>query len=144
MLAASADLFGLSAGRLPSSGEVALRRAVRRRHRMTAEAHNAEVRLWSLAAWAHPRPVESKWVDPTVFPERCWDAGLVSTSLGRAHISSLAPLCRSCLREVGDPEQRAGRIRETARGWARFWAGRLDLDVLAWEITELIDDIDVC
>ncbi len=54
MLASSAELFGLSAGPLPTAGEVALRRAVRRRHRLTAEAHNADLRLWSLAAWAFP------------------------------------------------------------------------------------------
>lgn len=142
LLASSGELFGLSASELPTSGRVALRRAVRRRHRMTAEAHNAEVRLWSIAAWGFPdlwkamggshrlaRAVLGRW--PRL------------DQLGRAYISSLAPLCRAYLREAGDPEQRAERIKDTAGGWARFWTGRLDLDVLAWEITELLDDIDV-
>jgi hypothetical protein len=63
--------------------------------------------------------------------------------LGRARIASLAPLCRTYLRKAGDEEQRAEWIREAARGWARFWTGRLDLDALAWEISELLDDLDV-
>jgi hypothetical protein len=37
---------------------------------------------------------------------------------------------------------RNGSVKQL-RGWARFWTGRLDLDALAWEITELVDDIDI-
>ena len=63
--------------------------------------------------------------------------------LSRAHTKSIAAFCKTCLRDGGDPQQRAERIRDAARGWARFWSGRLDLDALAWEITELLDDIDI-
>jgi hypothetical protein len=36
---------------------------------------------------------------------------------------------------------RAERIRHAARGWVDFWHGRVDLDALAWEVTELVGDI---
>lgn len=142
MLAASVDLFGLSAGELPSPDQIALRRAVRRRHRITTEAHNSDVRLWALASWAFPdvwqamdgshqlaRMVLSQW--PRL------------DQLARAHTSSVAALCRSYLRDSGDPQARAERIRQAARGWCRFWAGRLDLEALAWEVTEMLADLDI-
>jgi transposase len=142
MLAASTELFGLSAGPLPTAGQVALRRAVRRRHRLTAEAHNTDLRLWSIASWAFPdlwkAMGESHRLARAVLGQ--WPR---LDQLGRAHIRSVAALCKTYLRDGGDPEQRAERIREAARGWARFWTGRLDLDALAWEITELLDDIDI-
>ena len=28
-----------------------------------------------------------------------------------------------------------------ATGWARFWAGRVDLDALGWEVTAMLEDI---
>jgi transposase len=142
MLASSAGLFGLSASELPAARQVALRRAVRRRHHATAEAHNADVRLWAIASWAFPdvwkamggshrlaRAVLGHW--PHL------------DQLSRARNSSIAALCRSYLRDGGDPEKRAGRIKDTARGWARFWISRLDLDALAWEISQLLEDIDI-
>lgn len=141
MLATSVELFGLSAGPLPTASQVALRRAVRRRHRITADAHNADVRLWALAMWVFPdlwnamdgshrlaRMVFSHW--PRL------------DRLARAHTRSVAALCRSYLRDGGDPTQRAERIREAARGWARFWTGRLDLDAVAWELSEMLGDLD--
>lgn len=142
MLATSADLFGLSAGRLPTAGQVALRRAVRRRHRWTAEAHNSELRLWSLAAWAFP-DVWKALGDSLRLGRAILGRWPRLDQLSRAHTKSIAALCKTYLRDGGDPEQRAGWIRETARGWAGFWTGRLDLDALAWEITELLDDIDI-
>ena len=36
---------------------------------------------------------------------------------------------------------RAEQIRSAARDWSRFWAGRLDLDALAWEVTEHLADL---
>lgn len=141
MLASSVDLFGLSPSTIPSAGQVALRRAVRRRHRVTADAHNGDVRLWALAVWAFPdvwnamdgshrlaRMVFSHW--PRL------------DRLARAHNQSVAALCRSYLRDGGDPTQRAERIRDAARGWARFWTGRLDLDAVAWELTEMLADLE--
>jgi transposase len=61
--------------------------------------------------------------------------------LARARTSSVAQLCRQRLRRPGDVDRRAERIRAAADGWATFWHGRLDLDALAWEVTELLGDL---
>lgn len=142
MLAASVDLFDLSAGELPGPGQLALRRAVRRRHRITAEAHNGDVRLWALAVWAFPdvwqAMAESHQLARMVLSH--WPR---LDQLARARTISVAALCHSYLRNSGDPQVRAERIRQAARGWARFWTGRLDLEALAWEVTEMLADLDI-
>jgi len=140
MLAGCANVFGLTAGVLPSATQIALRRAVRRRHRMVVDAHRGECRLWALAAWAFPdvwhacghcqpllRALLGRW------PHR--------EQLARARVTSIAALCRRRLRHPDDAERRAERIRDMAAGWAAFWRGRLDLDALAWEATERLSDI---
>lgn len=39
--------------------------------------------------------------------------------------------------------ERAGAIRVAAAAWVEFWDGRLDLDALAWEVTEHLHDITI-
>jgi transposase len=94
MLASSADLFGLSAGPLPTASQVALRRAVRRRHRLTAVAHNTDLRLWSIATWAFPdlwkAMGESHRLGRAVLGQ--WPR---LDQLGRAHVRSVAALTPS-------------------------------------------------
>ena len=140
MLAGCADVFGLTATTLPSPAQIALRRAVRRRHRAIVDAHRSECRLWALAAWAFPDVWHAcQHAQPLLQPLlRCWPH---LSQLARARTASIAALCRQRLRRPGDVDRRAERIRDTAAGWADFWQDRLDLDALAWEITELLDDI---
>lgn len=139
MLATCAELFGLAPYTLPSANQLALRRAVTRRHRGVVEAHGGDCRLWSLANWAFPdvwraakgshalvRALLSRW--PHL------------ESLARARTESIANLCSLHLR-VGEATTRAERIRQAAAGWVRFWTGRVDLDALAWESVELLGDI---
>ena len=102
-------------------------------------AHRCECRLWSLAAWAFPdvwracgghrvtQPVLRRW--PHLGP------------LSRAHVGSIADIVALHSRDKV-PERRAVRVRDAAGGWLRYWAGRLDVDALAWEVMELLDDID--
>lgn len=138
MLASCAELFGLGPYALPSANQLALRRAVVRRHRGVVEAHGADCRLWSLANWAFPdlwRAAKSS---------HALVAALLGQwphleSLARARLGSIAKLCAAHLR-IADPEHRAERIHRAAAGWAAFWRGRLDLDALAWEIVELLGD----
>jgi transposase len=140
MLAGCAGVFDLTPSVLPSAGQLALRRAVRRRHAAVVDAHGAECRLWALAAWAFPdvwracagshhvaQPLLRRW--PHL------------QRLAAAHVTSIADVCRGRLRGDRDPRRRAERIRHAARGWADFWHGRVDLDALAWEVTELVGDI---
>jgi len=139
MLAHCAEVLGVSATAIPPPGQIALRRAIRRRHVCTVDAHRVECRLWALAAWAFPdlwratgghtvaQPLLQHWPD--------------LQRLSRARVGSIADIVAAHSRDAR-PEQRAERIRDAARGWASFWTGRLDLDALSWELTAMIDDID--
>lgn len=138
MLAFAEEVLGVTAAVPPTENQIELRRAVRRRHRATVEAHRAENRLWSLAAWLCPdlwraagghrvaQPLLARW--PHL------------GSLARAHLRSLTQLVAARTRDR-DPTGRARRIHHAARGWHRFWEQRLDLDAMAWEISELCNDI---
>ncbi len=119
---------------------IGLRRALARRHKLIVDAHRAECRLWSLGSWAFPdlwracgghglaQPVLGRW------PELA--------ALSRAQLSSIAEIVAARTRDR-DPARRAERIRDGARGWLRFWRGRLDLDSLAWEVGEMLSDIEI-
>jgi transposase len=61
--------------------------------------------------------------------------------LSRAHVDSITDVVAAHSRDK-HPDRRAERIRTAAGGWLRYWAGRLDVDALAWEVAELLDDID--
>lgn len=139
MLARCEAVFEPQATALPSPARIALRRAVRRRHTAVVDAHRAECRLWALAAWAFPdlwracgrshlllQPVLARW--PHL------------GQLSRAHTATIAGVCDGRLRD-DDAHRRAQQIRQAARGWAKFWDARLDLDALAWEVDELLGDI---
>jgi hypothetical protein len=94
--------------------------------------------VWALAAWAlvdvwracggHrvAQPVLRRW------------ARLVP--LARAHVDYIADAVAAHSRDQ-QPHRRAVRIRAAAGGWYRYWACRLDIDALAWEVAELLADI---
>lgn len=140
MLAQCQAVLGVHRATLPSSAVWGLRRAMLRRHRCMIDAHRSDCRLWSLAMWAFPdvwracgghqlaQPVLGRW------PELA--------GLARAHLDSIAEIVAARTRDR-DPRRRAERIRDTARGWLLFWKDRLDLDLLAWELAEILDDIDI-
>jgi transposase len=138
MLAQCEAVLGVVEAPPVTFGQIGLRRALRRRHHEVVAAHRAECRLWALAAWAFPdvwracgghrvaQPVLARWPD--------------LGSLSRAHIDSIADIVAAHSHDKC-PERRAERIRAAAGGWLRYWAGRLDLDALAWEVEELVGDI---
>jgi transposase len=138
MLAHCEGILGVVPAQVPPPGQIALRRAMRRRHIATVDAHRAECRLWALAAWAFPdlwratgghtlaQPLLDRW--PRL------------EALSRARLSSISDLAAVHSRDQ-DPRKRAERIRDAAAGWSRFWHGRLDLDALAWEVAAMLDDI---
>lgn len=80
-------------------------------------------------------------------------AGSLATAkavLGRwPHLDQLACARRASLtavvaehtRSVADVPDRVEQIRSAAGDWAQFWAGRLDLDALAWEVSEHLADL---
>ncbi len=139
MLAACEHVLEVNEAPAVPMGQIGLRRALRRRHLGVVAAHGAECRLWALAAWAFP----DVW-------RACGGHRVAQPVLGRW--PHLGALCRAHLDSVSDvvtahsrdakPWRRAERIREGARGWLCFWRGRLDVDALAWEVSELSDDIE--
>ena len=140
MLAHCQAVLGVTRTLLPSPTVWGLRRAMLRLHRSMVEAHRAESRLWSLSTWAFP----DVW-------RACGGHGLAQPILGRwpelaglarAHLDSIAEIVAAHSRDR-DPRRRAERIRDAARGWLLFWKGRMDLDLLAWELGEILDDIDI-
>jgi transposase len=96
--------------------------------------------LWAVAAWAFPDVWHACHRQQSLLQALLgrWPH---LQQLARARNTSIAQLCRQRLRRPGDVNRRAERIRAAANGWAMFWHGRLDLDALAWEITELLGDI---
>lgn len=140
MLARCETVLDIEEAPIPPPGQIGLRRALQRRHRMTVDAHRAECRLWALCIWAMPdvwratgghviaQPLLGRWPDVR--------------AIGRARLSSITEIVAAHSRDK-DPARRAERIRDAAQGWHEFWIGRLDLDDLAWEIAEMCDDIDI-
>ncbi len=140
MLAHCEAVLGVAPAPVPPPGQIALRRAMRRRHTATVDAHRVECRLWALGAWAFPdlwrataghtlaQPLLGRW--PHL------------EHLSRARLSSIAEVVAAHSRDK-DPARRATRIRDAATGWAQFWAGRVDLDALGWEVAAMLDDIAV-
>ena len=46
-------------------------------------------------------------------------------------------------RGVGDVPAQVQEIRSAAAAWAHFWVGHLDLDALAWDVSEHLADMAV-
>ena len=140
VLARAGDLFALDPLVLPAPAQLALRRAWTRRGAAVIDGNRYLRRLISLARWA--------------FPD-LWSAfgGSLPTAvavLGRwLHLEALAAARRSSVtavvaehtRGVGDVPARVEAIRSGAAAWAQFWAGHLDLDALAWDVSEHLADM---
>jgi transposase len=140
LLARSPEILGVEQAPIPPAGQIGLRRAMRRRHRLIVEAHRVDCRLWALSAWAFPdvwracgghsvaQPILDRWND--------------IRALSRARTASIAEIVAAHSRDK-NPIRRAERIKAGASGWSEFWIGRLDLDDLAWEIGQCLDDIAI-
>lgn len=140
VLARAGEVFELTPVRLPGPAQLALRRAVNRRAAAVIDANRHLRRLISLARWA--------------FPD-VWNGFGGSLATAKAvlarwpHLESLAAARRSALtgvvaehtRGVADVPARVEQIRTAAGRWAAFWAGRVDLDALAWDVSEQLADL---
>jgi transposase len=140
VLSRAGEFFELCPARIPAVAELALRRAAQRRGKTITDANRCLRRVISQARWA--------------FPD-LWNAfaGSRPTALGvlgrwphldalaRARVSSITEVVAAHTRGVTGVEERAQQIRATARAWAEFWEGHLDLDALGWETAELLADL---
>ena len=141
VLSRTADVFTRRRLVPPSPDQLALRRACRRRHKVLVDHNRVYRRLLSLARWAAFPDV---WI---AFAGSRATAVAVLTgwphleALSRAQLPTVTDVVAAHTRRVGDVGRRAAAIRDAARGWARFWRDRLDLDGLAFEVTELLSDL---
>ncbi len=140
MLSRAGEFFDLTPARIPDAAGLALRRAAQRRHKAVVEANRSIRRLLSLARWAYP----DVW--SAFGGSRATALGVLGRwphlrALGRAREASIVDVVAAHTRGVDDAARRGVAIRRAARDWACFWEGRLDLDALAWETTELLADI---
>lgn len=140
VLSRAGEFFELEPARIPAAAELALRRAALRRGKAIVDANRSLRRLISLARWAFPdlwnacagsRPTALAVLDR--WPHL--------RSLQRARLGSITEVVAAHTRGVTNVETRAERIRAAAGAWAEFWDGHLDLDMLAWETRELLDDL---
>jgi transposase len=140
VLARAGEVFDLHPLRAVDPAQLALRRACVRRGTAVIDGNRYLRRLISLARWA--------------FPD-VWNGfrGSLPTAVAVLerwpHLAQLAAARRSTLtgvvalhtRGVADVPDRVEAIRSAAAAWAQFWDGHLDLDALAFDVTEHLSDM---
>ena len=140
LLSRAGELFGLEPAVLPDAATLALQRACRRRHKLLIASNRCWRRIVALGRWAFP---------DTWNALRGSRAAILAVlgrwphleALSRARVTSIADEVACHSRAVGDVTARATRVRDTARAWVAFWDGHVDLDALAWELTDLLDEL---
>lgn len=140
VLSRAGELFCLERARIPDPAELALRRAVQRRHKVLLDANRALRRVISLARWAFP-DLWSAFGGSQPAALAVLGRWPHLRELSRARPATISDVIAEHTRGVADVGERAERVRAAARSWCEFWAGHLDLDALAWETTELLDDL---
>lgn len=140
LLSRAGELFALQPAVLPDPATLALQRACRRRHKLLIASNRCWRRVIALGRWAFP---------DTWNALRGSRAAILAVlgrwphleALARARVTSIADEIACHSRAVGDVNARATRVRDTARAWVAFWDGHVDLDALAWELTDLLDEL---
>jgi transposase len=125
---------------LASPAQLALRRAVVRRHGAVIDGNRSWRRLMSLARWAFP-DVWTAFAGSEATALAVLERWPHLRSLSSARAATLTAVVAAHTRDVGDTPARAAAIRDAARGWAGFWDGHLDLDALAVDVTEHLADL---
>ena len=140
LLSRAGELFALRPATLPDAATLALQRACRRRHKLLIEANRCWRRIVALGRWAFPDTWNALGGSRAAILAvlRRWPH---LETLSRARVGSITDEIAAHTRGVGDVTARATKVRDTARDWAAFWHGHLDLDALAWEVTDLLDEL---
>ena len=140
VLARAGEVFDLHPLRVMDPAQLALRRACVRRGAAVIDGNRYLRRLISLARWAFPDVWNGfRGSRPTA----------VAVLERWPHLAQLAAARRSTLtgvvalhtRGVADVPDRVEAIRSAAGAWSQFWDGHLDLDALAFEVTEHLTDM---
>lgn len=140
VLSRAGELFELNPARIPAAAELALRRAAQRRGKTIVDANRCLRRVVSQARWAFP-DVWNAFAGSRPTALAVLERWPHLEMLGRARVSSITEVVAAHTRGVANVEERAKQIRSTARAWAEFWDGHVDLDALAWETSELLADL---
>jgi len=141
VLARAGDVFTLRAMRAPEPTQLALRRACTRRGAAVIDGNRYWRRLMSLARWAFP-DVWNAFAGSLPTALAVLDRWPHLAHLGAARRASLTAVVAEHTRAVADVPARVEDIRSTATAWAKFWDGHLDLDALAWDVSEHLADYD--
>jgi transposase len=140
VLSRAGELFALEPAVLPDAATLALQRACRRRHKLLIAANRCWRRIIALGRWAFPDTWNALGGSRAAILAvlRRWPH---LEALGRARVASIADEIAAHSRGVRDVTARAARVRDTARAWVAFWQGHIDLDALAWELGDLLDEL---
>jgi transposase len=140
VLARAGEVFDLHPLQPVDPAQLALRRACVRRGAAVIDGNRYLRRLISLARWAFP----DVWngfrgsLPTAVAVLQRWPH---LAQLAAARRSTLTGLVALHTRGVPDVPDRVEAIRSSAAAWASFWDGHLDLDALAFDVTEHLSDM---
>lgn len=140
ILSRAGEFFDLEPARIPAASELALRRAAQRRGKTLVDANRCLRRVVSQARWAFP-DVWNAFAGSRPTALAVLGRWPHLDALARARVSSITEVVAAHTRGVSNVEERAQQIRKTAQHWVEFWEGHLDLDAVAWETAELLDDL---
>jgi transposase len=142
VLARAGEVFDLVPLRVPPPGQLALRRICIRRGAAVIDGNRYLRRLISLARWAFP-DVWNGFAGSLATAKAVLSRWPHLAQLAAARRASLTAVVAEHTGDVPDVPARAEAIRDAAGAWARFWQGRLDLDELAWAVSEHLGDLQV-
>jgi hypothetical protein len=140
VLARAGEVFDLHPLRPVDPAQLALRRACVRRGGSVIDGNRHLRRLISLARWAFP-DVWNGFRGSLPTAVAVLDRWPHLAQLAAARRSTLTAVVALHTRGVADVPDRVEAIRSAAAAWAVFWAGHLDLDALAFDVTEHLTDM---
>ena len=140
VLARAGEVFDLHPLRPVDPGQLALRRACVRRGSAVIDGNRFLRRLISLARWAFPdvwNGFRGSLPTAVAVLERWPQLAQLATT----RRSALTGVVALHTRGVADVPARVEAIRSAAGAWAAFWDGHLDLDALAFDVSEHLTDM---
>jgi hypothetical protein len=140
VLARAGEVFDLHPLRPVEPAQLALCRACVRRGTAVIDGNRHLRRLISLARWAFPdvwNGFRGSLPTATAVLDRWPQLAQLATS----RRSALTAMVALHTRGVADVPERVEAIRSSAAAWAAFWDGHLDLDALAFDVTEHLTDM---
>jgi transposase len=140
VLARAGEVFDLHPVRPVDPAQLALRRACVRRGTAVIDGNRYLRRLISLARWAFP-DVWNGFRGSLPTAVAVLDRWPHLAQLAAARRSTLTGVVALHTRGVADVPERVKAIRSAAAAWAQFWDGHLDLDALAFDVTEHLSDM---